>query len=68
MSSASVDLATVFDDSADDSPSHSHHSLEAEDQRRDKKVGKYCGVSLLECEGDEVRMSCVREERGELVV
>jgi len=36
--------------SADDAPSHCHHSLEAEDWGRDDK---YCGDGLLEC-GDEM--------------
>jgi len=46
------------------SPSHSHHSLEAEDRRRDRKVGKYCGDSLLGYEDDGEWVVCGRRGGG----
>ena len=44
---------------------HSHCSLEGESWGRDDK---YCGDGLLGYADNEVRVSCVCEERGELVV
>ena len=48
-------------------PSPSHYSLE-EDRGRDGKVHKHCGDGLLGYGSDEVRVSGVREGRGEVVV
>ena len=49
-------------------PSLSHWSLEGDDRGWDERVGIHCGDGLLGYGEDEVRVSHVWEDRGELVV
>jgi len=52
VSSASVGLATVFDDSADDVSITFSSLFRSRRLKRDGNVGKYCGDSLLGYEDD----------------